>query len=202
MKTLCTMLLSAGVACTLLGQDSAPKRFTVGPTLGLNYADARAFTNNTMALGAEATLHMGPSESLLQTRAYLGAIRTSGKDRPDLGTAFGLSGLRAGVDLMFKTPLSALQAYAGLNLTKWSATSSQPSTLPNGGPEPTTSFPDKGLKFGWRLGVDYRFTDALTLGVDFNQSEWRHNNQLNTRPVKGLNPVNPSWVGITLRYGF
>jgi len=202
MKTLRTLILVAGVASALSAQESSAWRgFSLGATVGLNYADSRAFTNRTESWGGEATLDLMNNKDVINARVFVGTLRSVGKDRPDLGTAFNLQGWRSGVDLTFNTPITPLKAYAGVNFNWWTGDSKNPTNLPVGGTgKPVVSFTDGAAKLGWRLGAEYRVTKAFAVSADFNVSEWRHDNKVNTRPIKGLNPVNPTWAGITLRY--
>ncbi len=201
MINLRTLILAAGVDTTVTAQDSGTwGGFSIGATAGINYADSRAFTNRSTAWGGEATLDVLRGRPVINARVFVGTIRTVGKERLDLGTTFSLQGWRAGMDLLFDTPVKPLKAYAGLSFNYWTGDASTPTTAITGTNPPTTSFQDGAAKFGWRLGVEYRLNRSLAISADYNQSEWRHDNSINTRPVKGLNPVNPNWVGLTVRY--
>jgi len=66
---------------------------------------------------------------------------------------------------------------------------------------------DSKPKFGLRLGVEYQFNSTWGVTLDYNASEWRsqadgEDASGSTYPIKGWNPINPSWVALSIQYRF
>jgi len=129
---------------------------------------------------------------------WAGHVRSVGDKRQDLGTSLTLSAWRAGADLVFLTPVEGLRAYAGLNLNCWNGKWNQDNaTLGTKG-----EFSDSKGKLGLRLGVEYRITKEWGATLDYSAAEYRSSQRFSKYPVQGLNPVNPSWITLSVQYRF
>ena len=198
MKKHLVLALLCAAAPAQVAVEGIANRFTAGLSLVSTQGDYRSFTNQPMGFGAEATFDITRSAEVINVRAMLGVVRVNGKDREDIGTKLNLNGIRAGLDFTFQTPSPKLTPYAGIILTKWSGHADSQGSLS----EAQATFKDNEPKFGFRVGLEYAFTNHLVLAADYNHSEWRHSKDITTTVVKGINPVNPSWMSMTLRYRF
>lgn len=198
MKKLFLMALIGVGTTTLSAQALQSDRFTAGVSLVSTFGNYRTFTNQPLGFGVEGTYDLTRKVEPLNFRVMAGYVHVSGKDRQDLGTALTLNALRAGADLTFRTPSDKITPYVGLIFSRWMASASQPGSL-----KPAAlDFSDKGFKLGVRLGVDVNLTQNVVLAADYNFSEWRHDNDISSKAIRGVNPVNPSWMSVTARYRF
>ncbi len=126
--------------------------------------------------------------------------------RAALETKFGVDTWRCGVDLRFTTPVKGLTPFAGLNANfhKGFWSNNSPVLGPSG------TLPDHKAKFGARIGVEYLFLKDWAATVEYDATEWRSGaheyvdpvTQTTVRRGKGYNPVNPSWLGVSVSYRF
>lgn len=142
--------------------------------------------------------HGASAENVITWGLYAGFVKSVGKMRPELDTYLSANALRMGVDVVFNTPIEPLRAYAGLNLQYWDGQQETNSKVLG----PKTAIPDTNAKFGLRLGVEYRITQHWGVSLDYNASEWISDQDKSTYPMTGYNPVNPSWVALSVQYRF
>lgn len=198
MKNLLVMALVCAGVNTLSAQSLEADRFTAGASVVSTFGDYRAFTNRSLGFAVEGTYDVTREPQPLNFRALVGFVRVAGKERADLDTTLSLSGIRAGVDVTFRTPSEQVTPYVGLVFTRWTGKASQTGNLT----AEAADFSDKGFKLGFRVGVDVAVTRNIVLAADYNLSEWRHSSDISKRPTWGVNPVNPSWMSVTARYRF
>jgi len=137
-------------------------------------------------------------ENIITWGLFAGFVKSVGDYRSDLDTSFSVDAFRVGADVVFKTPLDPLRAYAGVNLQHWDGKQDLASSVLG----PKKPFGDSKAKFGLRIGLEYRITEHWGVSVDYNASEWVSNQNNSTYPVSGYNPVNPSWVALSVQYRF
>jgi len=58
----------------------------------------------------------------------------------------------------------------------------------------------QGLKVGWRAGIGYEITKALSVSLNYTLTEWRSNSDLDY--VEGLNPSRPAYFTVMAHYSF
>lgn len=197
-----TTLLVLGAAAVGLGAGEAEKPFYGRVSALFSQGDLRQFLGGqSLGYGFEAGYDWTKPEDLIGLSLYGGYVRWNGDYHTDLDVTQQMTAWKAGIDLRFNTPVKGLQPYAGLGLAFFNGTRvSDSSVLGDAGP-----YPDTNAKFGIRLGVEYKITPAWAVAVDYNAFEWRSdiNNELGAAyQVPGYNPVNPSWLGVSVQYRF
>lgn len=160
-------------------------------------ADLRVYSGGeSTGHGFEVGKNWGDPSQAITFGAYVGYNRLSGNYRPEIDTALGMDWIRMGIDTRFATPLKAMTVYAGLSASFFDGYRYQNSSVLGlkGG------FPDSKAKFGARLGIQYTFSDRWGMSMDYNFAEWR--SDTTAAAIKGVNPVNPSWVATSVVYQF
>lgn len=194
-------LLVGVVAASAFAQGAGSKPLYLGATYVINQGDLRKYAGGQVRSYAfEFGYEVIPSDEVIGLNVYARYMRTFGD--PRVGTGFPAGGVKlnldawtGGADLTFATPIAGLVPYAGLNLNFWDGSKSTAFGTP------PFAFEDSKAKFGVRLGVQYRFNAAWSAAVDYNFAEWRAIRAGEAR-LQGVNPMNPSWVGLTARYNF
>ncbi len=154
-----------------------------------------------------------PGSEVIGLGVFAGFLKVTGDaSAPMGGLRQSLEAWRVGGDVRFATPLEGLTPYAGINLNYFSGKRlNSGSILTYDGRYAITPGPygERGAKFGFRIGLEYRFNRAWGASVDFNHSEWYddyakgdHEPMTGDRGVKGLNPINPSWLAFSVQYRF
>jgi len=167
-------------------------------TLVTPQADLRVYSGGkSSGHGFEMGKNWGDESQVITFGAYVGYNRLSGNYRPEIDTALGLDWWRFGIDTRFATPIKAMTVYAGLSANFFDGYRYQNSSVLGlkGG------FPDSKAKFGARLGIQYTISGRWGVSMDYNFAEWR--SDIAPAPaIKGVNPVNPSWVATSVVYQF
>lgn len=152
-----------------------------GLTLGAGY--------NMQAFGSQIPLRLSLNTSLLPGKAY-GTIKTS------------LSLLQMAADVHVATPLDKLSATVGLSLNKYSVRNTGTPSDPISDVGNSSVIYNrydwavatgKGLKFGARLGLDYRISPAFSAVALLQMTELGNGS---------YGPVNPSWIELGARWHF
>ena len=197
-------LLAGLAAVSAFAQDAKPKPLYAGVTYVINEGDLRKYAGGKpWSYAFEFGYEVIPSEEGIGTNIYGRYMRTFGDARypsptlnvfPVNGVKLQLDTVTVGLDLTFATPIKGLVPYAGLNLNYYDGTKTASFLAPK------YSFEDSKAKAGVRLGVQYKFNASWSAAVDYNFTEWR--SARTEARIPGVNPMNPSWVGLTARYNF
>jgi len=187
--------------------------------VGFNFAHGHAhdLTQKTWGgLGdftAEFGIQFKHPQSNILIRPNFGYVKMTGADptvtlpppdptRPKTGLeTYNLMGIYIGAELVhmpFKQlPISIT---AGPSFFTWSV--DQRATIGN------PSQGDKGMKFGWRLGVGYDITEKYRVELAYTWTEWRTISTLraptsvNSVWVPGYNPSRPAYFCLKASYSF
>jgi len=130
------------------------------------------------------------------------------------GLQQALYGWRGGADIRFRTPIKGFTPFAGFNLNWWDGIRFQGGRIPdvdNINREieiPAGTYTDGRVKYGMRVGAEYRINERWGVSIDGSLSAWISSNNSarnpsitgNTRHYKGVNPVNPSWINFAVQY--
>jgi hypothetical protein len=130
-----------------------------------------------------------------------------------------LYGWRLGGDLHYATPLEGLTVFAGLSLNWWDGSVTVAGYVPNHHENrenlaaayyeiPKVSWPEGKVKYGIRMGAEYRITKNWGVSVDGSLANWmvRGDDAVGQETLtgykhyKGINPVNPSWINFAVQY--
>ena len=122
-------------------------------------------------------------------------------------------GWRGGADIRFRTPIKGLTPFAGFNLNWWDGQRIVGGRVQNTSnfeewfDLPKGTYPDGKVKYGMRVGVEYRINESWGVSIDGSMSAWRsrNNSSINPSPTgqrhyKGVNPVSPSWINFAVQY--
>jgi hypothetical protein len=104
-----------------------------------------------------------------------------------LGVKSSLIGYQLAGDILTNTGAKNLTIVTGLSLNKWKWDYTNP--------DPTVIVKDKGIKFGVRLGLDYRINDHFSADALLQVTE------LGTDPKSSVS-LNPSWLQVGVKYHF
>lgn len=193
-------LLVGLVAASAFAQDAKPKPLYFGATYVLNEGDLRKYAGGkAMSYAFEAGYELIPSDEGIGANVYARYMRTFGdrrygSDFPAGGVKFSLDTWSGGLDLTFATPIRGLVPYAGVNLNFFNGGKSDAFQSPR------YFFEDSKAKVGARIGIQYRFNASWSANADYNFAEWR--SARTEARIPGVNPMNPTWVGLTVRYNF
>lgn len=193
-------LLAGLLATSAFAQEAKTKPLYFGATYVINEGDLRKYAGGKeRSFAVEAGYELIPSEEGIGANLYARYMRTFGERR--FGTGFPTGGVKlnldawtGGLDLTFATPVKGLVPYVGINLNFWDGSKSDAFLVPK------YSFEDSKVKIGARLGLQYRVNASWSAAVDYNFAEWR--SARTESRIPGVNPMNPSWVGVTARYNF
>lgn len=193
-------MLAGLLAVSASAQDPQPKPLYLGATYVINEGDLRQYAGGKdKSFAFEMGYELIPSDEGIGASVYARYMRTFGNRR--FGTGFPAGGVKlnldawtAGLDLTFATPIKGLVPYAGVNLNYWDGSKSDAFLVPK------YSFEDAKAKAGVRIGLKYEITSSWVAAVDYNFAEWR--SARTEARIPGVNPMNPSWVGLTIRYNF
>ncbi len=185
------------LALPMAAQDHS---FGLGGSLILGHDSLKKATQNTMGFTVWGDYTGKVYGTTMPVRVGLGLTSMPGKEKNGLKTSLG--SVQVYGDLLLETPWQALNGVLGLSINNYSMTKS--------GTE-DTQHPDnvdrhfpvrdvKGLKLGLRLGLEYRFSDRLTLQVLLQQTELAGKDLQD--PLVRVGGVNPAWTQVGLRYTF
>jgi hypothetical protein len=109
---------------------------------------------------------------------------------------YDLMGIYIGTDLVY-TPFSLLplSITTGPSFHVWNVDKLSPFGSPNQG--------DKGIKFGWRLGVGYDIDKKYRVELTYTFTEWRTiQSEVSTQYIPGFNPSRPAYFCLKASYSF
>jgi len=113
-------------------------------------------------------------------------------------TVYDLMGIYVGFDLVYNPfkSLPGISVTTGPSFHTWNVDEVTAVGNPNQG--------EKGMKFGWRLGVGYDINEKFRVTCDFALTEWRTFSipgNANTF-VEGFNPSRPAYFTLKASYSF
>lgn len=192
-----SILLSGLLGATAFAQDSAQSRNTyLSASVLFPQADLRQFLGGrSTGWGFEMGYDFKKPDELIGYGVFIGHIRSVGDPRADLATSLNFSAWRGGVDLHFNTPLKNLEVYAGLNANYFFGERTSTTTA-----GPLGKLGDSKAKFGARVGAEYRINECWGVTAEYDFAEWRSDST--SVRVSGYNPVNPSWLAVSVQYRF
>lgn len=197
---LAPFMLAGLMTVVASSQELQPKPLYLGATYVINEGDLRKYAGGKdKSFAFEMGYELIPSSEGIGTSVYARYMRTFGNRRfgagfPTGGVKLNLDAWTVGLDLTFATPIKGLVPYAGVNLNFWDGSKSDAFQTPK------YSFEDSKAKVGARLGLLYQVSPSWSAAVDYNFAEWR--SARTESRIPGVNPMNPSWVGLTARYQF
>jgi len=213
MKKLMSLVLLGLVSTTAMAQE---KPLYARAGLLTAFGDLRSYAGGaTTGYGVEFGYTLPMKEEIISFAAYAGYIGISGKARaidpypliddsiqtapkymPVYQAKQSMKAWRLGVDAVFVTPMDKLRAFAGININGFNGTREVVGT-----PTEHEFEKDSRGKFGARAGLEYQITNEVAVTAEYNVAAWRSEIQ-GLRPVRGVNPVNPSWTTLSVQYRF
>lgn len=226
MKNVLTLLILGTTTAGLVAQENASP-FYVGLTAGFSQADLRVYQGGKSAGHAfELGYDFGLSDDFVGLRLYGTNTQWTGDYSERLDVEQKLSSWGAGLDFTFNTPIRGLRPYVGAGMMWWNgkrvtesaylgylrginARGLSEAAAQNEVMLPGPNHHGKG-KLGFRFGVNYEVFKNLGVSLNYNVFQWRNDNWATTpanervqqQALNGYNRVNPSWVGLTVKYHF
>jgi hypothetical protein len=221
------VILAAGGG-SLAAQDSSAKRWSIGGGIGFGTDNLNEMTNrgtSIWSLGSAYNLDIGYSGKLADTTVpfrvsfgtnYMpsgdGATRMPSRIPPSDGAARGvthsLEGYYLAADLFVDSKIvDSLQVFVGMSLNRWSVTAKEDMIGVLNGQlipfEQHTTHSIPGLKFGGRLGLEFKASDQLAFNFMFNMVEVGHSSSMERPEVPaGERPWHASWFQIGAKFSF
>jgi|GEM_PF-668303 len=213
---LLTAALVASSAALFAQTDDWHKEYIA---VGFNFAHGHAhdLTQKTWGglgdFSAEFGIQFKHPQSNISIRPNFGMVKMNGVDpavelpRPVAGQpktgleTYSLMGLYVGAELVHM-PFKQLPILitAGPSFFTWNVDQRAAFGNPNQG--------DKGMKFGWRLGVGYDITEKYRVELAYTWTEWRTISpnkaptSVNSIWVPGYNPSRPAYFCLKASYSF
>jgi hypothetical protein len=132
-------------------------------------------------------------------RATLSFASMPGKE--DNGLKTSLNSVQLAGDVFLQTPLQELRGVVGISLNEYSASFSGTEDWQSSDSDRHFAFKDcKGLKFGYRLGIEYSFSKALSGEILIQQTELAGHSISDNFVRRG--GVNPAWMQLGVHYQF
>ena len=225
-KNVLTLLILGTTTAGLVAQENASP-FYVGLSAGFSQADLRAYqggksNGHAFELGYDFTL----ADEIVGLRIYGTNTQWTGDYSEYLEVEQKLTSWGVGLEFSFNTPVQRLKPFVGAGYMWWNGerVTSSPylgylnARYVHGLPEAQARLQvmEAGPnhhgtgKLGLRFGVNYEVIKNLSVALSYNVFQWK-NDQINNSPsdirvsqqaVKGFNRVNPSWIGLTVKYHF
>jgi len=203
MRSLRTILLLA-LAVLPLGAQG----FSASGSLIQGLDSLKKATNNGTAfiVGGDYDTHIYGTE--VATRTGLSLAAMPGKERFGLKTSLTLIQLHQ--DLYLDTPNPKLRGLVGLSLNSYAmSTSGSENTLDALDLDHHFPMHDvKGVKLGFRIGLDYRFSGSWSMELLLQQTELAGKNLSGDiqapdgTPLVRQGGINPAWIQLGVTYHF
>jgi len=218
-------LIALGAASIgLAAQDDEGKPLYIGFTTGFSQADLRYYQGGKV-LGQcyELGYNLTKPDNFTGMRVYGRYSRWTGDHSDRLDVTQDLISYGAGFDFTLQTPLQGLRPYVGAMFTFWDGKRVTNSAYLGYLQAIYDDYPEaqarekimlagphregKG-KLGFRFGVGYNVWRDISVSLDYNVSQWLNedplsdNPKISDYPVKGYNRINPTWIGLTVKYNF
>lgn len=180
------LISSTFLALALLAGTSAFAQ-EQGGSIGAAYLGD--YQNQTWGLGLDLA-YTGKMESAdLPYRLSLGYLKFLADIDPD--TKSRLADLQVAADVFLTKPNSKLGAFVGLSANNWTVSSD----ASNAG--------SKGVKLGFRAGVEYNFSSSAAVTAMYQLTELGTDGQFkNKEALTGSRGINPSWIQVGVRFHF
>jgi hypothetical protein len=223
-KNAITLFVLGTASAGLVAQESEATPFYLGFTVGFSQADLRYYQGGKVngqiyELGYDFT----KPENFTGIRIYGRYSRWTGDYSESLDVTQDLISYGAGMEFTFQTPVQNLRPYVGVTFAYWDGKRVSDSNylgylqaIYEGVPEAIAK--DRVMlagphregngKLGFRFGVSYIAYKNIGVSLDYNVSQWLNENSetgnvhVSDYPVKGFNRVNPTWIGLTVKYHF
>jgi len=223
-KNVITLLVLGTASIGLAAQEGKTNPFYVGFTAGFSQADLRYYQGGkVLGQSYELGYDFTKPDTFTGIRVYGRYSRWTGDHSESLDVTQDLISYGAGFDFSFKTPVKSLRPYVGCMFTFWdgkrvtdSAYLGYLQARYEGVPEAQAqervmlAGPNRegNGKLGFRFGLNYEVWRNIDVSLDYNVSQWLNENSqtphvhVSAYKVKGFNRVNPSWIGLTVKYNF
>lgn len=224
-KKLCALCILGTASFSLVAQGHDTSPMYMGVTFGISQADLRSYQGGkSNGHGFELGYDFTKPEDFVGIRIFGRYTRWSGDYSERLELQQNLMSWGLGAEFMFQTPVAGLRPYLGAGLMWWDGrrdTESDylarlrgaDSSLGDpyvGIPYPAGPHGEGQAKAGLRFGLNYHMWKDFSVSLDYNVYLWRNDsiNQPTTDHVidryalTGYNRINPSWLGLTLKYHF
>jgi hypothetical protein len=223
-KNVAALIALGAASLGLAAQEGESRPFYVGFTTGFSQADLRYYQGGKVLgqsyeLGYDAT----KPDNFTGMRIYGRYSRWTGEHSESLDVTQDLISYGAGFEFTFQTPVRNLRPYVGAMFTFWDGKRVTDSAYLGYMQARYQNVPEAQArerimlagpnregngKLGIRFGVGYTAFDKIGISLDYNVSQWLNeyelsaNPKISNYPVKGFNRVNPSWIGLTIKYHF
>jgi hypothetical protein len=225
-KNALTLLILGTTALGLVAQEESEK-FYIGVSAGFSQADLRVYQGGkTYGYAYELGYNFFEPDDFIGIRLYGRYARWTGDYSERYDVQQDLLSWGAGLEFSFKTPQEGLRPYLGFSITGWDGKRVTDSAwlgytrarnilgmseaaardqIYLAGPHSESQG-----KLGFRFGVEYNVWNGLGVSLDYNVHQWMNlyptsgkesERIINTR-LKGYNRVNPSFIGLTVKYHF
>jgi len=170
---------------------------------GFNFAHGHAhdLTQKTWGglsdFSGEFGIQFKHPQSNVSIRPNFGMVKMSGDDPTEANTStYNLMGIYVGADLVYSpVKVLPLTITAGPSFHTWNVDRRAVAGDPSQG--------DKGMKFGWRLGVGYDINPKYRVELTYTFTEWRTiTSDKSTQWVPGFNPSRPAYFCLKASYSF
>lgn len=187
-------MLTAALALTIASPARAgDTHLTVAGGLLINQGNTVDLTRKTSGgYTLEAGALFNPEGFGPMIRTYVGYAHFPAAEGTADRPTFVLSSPRFGADLVYRPwdslPLT-LEGGPSIHIWKGDQKGGDPSQYPA----------DRHLKLGWRVGMEYGFTEHWKASLRYTFTEWRSNPELDLGPT---NPSRPSYFSLMACYQF
>jgi len=192
----------------LLALPLAAQGFSVSGSLIQGLDSLKKATNATLAYGAGVDYDTHFYGTDVPVRAGLAFASMPGKENFGLKTSLTLAQVHG--DLFVKTPCPGLRALVGLSLNTYSMSRTGTENADDA-LDIDHHFPigdAKGVKFGFRLGLEYQLTPKWALELLLQQTELAGKDLSgDVKAPDGTElvrqgPINPAWLQLGVTYRF
>lgn len=191
-----TFLLGA-LVLPLAAQEST---FTVGGALINGLESLKKATNNGTAFLVGADYNTVVWSTQVPARIGLSFAAMPGSERYGLKTSLNLIQIHG--DILLDGPTAAWHPVLGLSLNKYSMSRSGNENLDDS-TDVNHHFPVrdvKGMKVGFRVGLDYAVNNKWTVELMFQQTELAGKDTVDPYVRQGA--INPGWIELGARFKF
>jgi hypothetical protein len=228
-KNVLSTLVLGTATLGLVAQENETSPLYVGLTAGFSQADLRAYQGGkSNGYSVELGYDFTKPDNFVGIRLYTRYSRWTGDYSERLDITQDLISYGTGLEFSFHTPIRGLRPYVGAGMTWWDGKRVSDSSYLGYlqavniyREDPDSDFaknniilagphPEGQGKLGVRFGVNYLITKQFAVSLDYNFFQWLNINPetapedivVSNYPIKGYNRVNPSWLGLTLKYHF
>lgn len=183
--------------------------FNVGGSLLNQLESAKNITNNSLGYSITGGVDWNTSHNYVVRTGlainFLPGSAFGDTGRTDAFVKTSLMGYQIFSDIHIPSANKNLSFVAGLSLQKWNFRTSKPATSVSPIGADASSGTIKGLKFGMRLGLEWKFNTHWSGELMMQQTELgSQDNEVkgNTTDPTYLSNENPGWFQVGARYHF